>query len=273
MLKFDLPYSFVDDTEKEVANKFLTDGYIIIKVEDIALLDCLRDKLIDFVRDYLSLDKTYPPEYLLNNISNFVEKDVLNQFRLHIIQAINSENWFRPAYFKLAKKYLNMLVGNELVMQRKLNLSIQLPKDNSSLLNLHADTWSGDSPFEIVTWLPFVDCYKTKAMYILPPSAAKELHDEFSTYTDISSEELYTKVKDKVIWIEVPYGNFLLFNQSLPHGNRINKENETRWSMNCRFKSVFTPYVSKNIGEFFEPITLKAMSEIGMSYKLPVINK
>ena len=28
---------------------------------------------------------------------------------------------------------------------------------------------SGDSPFEVVVWIPLVDCYKTKTMYILPP--------------------------------------------------------------------------------------------------------
>ena len=34
-------------------------------------------------------------------------------------------------------------------------------------------------------------------------------------------------------------------------GNIVNKENETRWSLNCRFKGIFTPYNDKKIGEFF----------------------
>ena len=46
----------------------------------------------------------------------------------------------------------------------------------------------------------------------------------------------------------------------------INKESETRWSMNVRFKGIFTPYGDKKIGEFFEPINLKAASIIGMKY-------
>ena len=41
--------------------------------------------------------------------------------------------------------------------------------------------------------------------------------------------------------------------------------------MNCRFKGVFTPYNDKKIGEFFEPITLRAMSKLGLDYKLPKI--
>ena len=61
------------------------------------------------------------------------------------------------------------LVGNEIMMQKKINLSIQLPGDESSLLPIHSDVWSGDSPYEINLWVPLVDCYRTKSMYILSP--------------------------------------------------------------------------------------------------------
>ena len=63
----------------------------------------------------------------------------------------------------------------------------------------------------------------------------------------------------------------LIFDQSLPHGNIVNQELETRWSMNCRFKGIFTPYGDKKLGEFFEPISLKAASKFAMKYKLPKI--
>ena len=56
------------------------------------------------------------------------------------------------------------------------------------------------------------------------------------------------------------YGQFLIFNQSLPHGNVVNKEKQTRWSMNCRFKTIFSPYEDKKIGEFFLPITTRAIT-------------
>jgi hypothetical protein len=42
--------------------------------------------------------------------------------------------------------------------------------------------------------------------------------------------------------------------------------------MNCRFKGVFTPYGDKKIGEFFEPITLRAASRNGMSYQYPEVS-
>ena len=85
------------------------------------------------------------------------------------------------------------------------------------------------------------------------------------------SDDIFKKIKKDLIWLNVKYGQVVIFDQSLPHGNVVNKESETRWSMNCRFKSVFTPYGDKKLGEFFEPVTLRAASKTGMDYKLPEI--
>jgi len=108
-------------------------------------------------------------------------------------------------------------------------------------------------------------------MYILPPKSDQKLREEFSRYAGGSSEQLFERIEHEVVWIEIKAGEVLIFNQNLPHGNRVNTEAETRWSMNCRFKGVFTPYGDKKLGEFFEPITLKAATRTGMSYRFPVL--
>ena len=84
-----------------------------------------------------------------------------------------------------------------------------------------------------------------------------------------SSDQIFNLVKNKLKWLKVDYGQFLIFNQGLPHGNVVNEINETRWSLNCRFKSIFSPYGDKKIGEFFLPITTRAMTDSGMKYKHP----
>ena len=68
-------------------------------------------------------------------------------------------------------------------------------------------------------------------------------------------------------FININHGNFLLFNQSLPHGNVVNKTNETRISINCRFKGLFTPYARKKLGSFFSPLTVMPASQLGLNYK------
>jgi len=253
---------FLSNDEKILEKEFIDQGYII---RDVANKDALG-KIQKFTSEKLSrkggdsLDKTHES----------ISINELNTFRLEVIKDINEQSWLREAYYQIAKPYLDILVGNELAMQLRVNLSIQMPEDDSSLLSVHADTWSGDSPYEVVVWLPLVDCYNTKSMYFLPPKAADNLSDDFKLHAQGNSEQLFNVIKNDVSWIKINYGEVLVFNQIYPHGNRVNKESETRWSMNCRFKGLFTPYKDKKIGEFFEPITLRPVTKVSMNYKLPV---
>ena len=252
---------FLSKNEKILENEFINQGFIIREAASKGALNKIQKFAIDML-----IKKGGDS---LNNAHECIGINELNDFRLDVINEINAQSWLREAYYQIAKPYLDILVGNELAMQSRVNLSIQLPEDDSSLLPVHADTWSGDSPFEVVVWLPLVDCYNTKSMYLLPPKLAENLSDNFKLHAKGSSELLFNAIKEDVKWMKVNYGEVLVFSQIYPHGNRVNKESETRWSMNCRFKGLFTPYKDKKIGEFFEPITLRPVSKIAMNYKLP----
>ena len=171
----------------------------------------------------------------------------------------------------LKKKFkeVDIIVGNEIAMQLRIGLSIQLPGDESSLLPIHADTWTGVSPYESVVWLPLVDCYKTKSMFILPANKVHKIGNIFNEKKIIKSHDIFKRIEKDLIWLKVKYGKAVIFDHSLPHGNVVNNEKETRWSMNCRFKSIFTPYKDKKLGEYYEPITLRPASKRGMEYKYP----
>ena len=260
--------------EMKLSDEFINNGYIIRPVLDTNTFESMTDFIFKTAVERLNVKQIFSNKVeFFNSIHKFLNVDDLNEFRLYMISSINEFKNFREFYFKISDRFLEILVGNELSMQKKLNLSIQMPNDNSSLLPIHADTWSGDSPFEIVVWLPLVDCFKTKTMFILPPDYSQELEKDFFSGSITDSDVLFKKIKNKVIWLKVNYGEVLIFNQNLPHGNVVNTESETRWSMNCRFKGIFTPYNDKKIGEFFEPITLRAMSKIGINYKMPNIKK
>lgn len=262
-------FDFLTDEDRAVCDRFVSAGHIIAPAEDTAALDAIRDLIVTEACRWLGTPKPADQNAFLNGIADKVPVEKLNAFRLAVIGGMNAAPWLRAAYYSVARKTLQTVVGNELCMQRRVNLSIQLPGDDSSLLPVHADVWSGDSPFEVVLWIPMVDCYRTKSMYLLPPGPAERLQRDMHAYADKSAEELYQALKPDLTWMEVPYGSFLLFNQNLPHGNRINDEPDARWTMNCRFKGVFTPYSDKKLGEFFEPITLRAASRIGLDYQYP----
>jgi sporadic carbohydrate cluster 2OG-Fe(II) oxygenase len=153
-------------------------------------------------------------------------------------------------------------------MQLRVNLSIQLPGDDSSLLPVHSDIWNGDSAYEVVAWLPLVDCRRTKSMFLLPPEPNERALARFAALGS-SSEDVFHAIEPELLWLEIKAGEILIFSPTLMHGNRINREPDTRWSMNCRFKGLFTPYADKRLGEFFEPITLRPTTRIGAAFRLP----
>jgi len=264
--------SFLSEREQKISQEFEKHGYIIKNISDLKSLQKIRTIFINSIKKNIkNISKFKNEEDILNFIHKKIKSNKLNNFRMKIINEVNKTKELRKLYYEISRNYLDALIGNELSMQLRINLSIQLPNDNSSLLPLHSDVWSGDSPYEIVAWLPLVNCYKTKAMYILPPQKYAKLKKIFVSEKNTSSKKIYTKIKKDLKWIEVKYGQVLLFNQCLPHGNIINKEKETRWSLNCRFKGVFSPYKDKKIGEFFEPISLRKVSQLAINYKLPKI--
>ena len=260
---------FLSDREKKISKEYLNHGFVIQDIEEMNSLDWIRDCFYKIIKKEIPKTKNDKPENILNNIHKYVEVSKLNNFRVNLINKINSINNFRENYYKIAKNLIDNVVGNEIAMQLRVSLSIQLPKDDSSLLPVHADTWTGVSPFETVVWLPLVDCYKTKSMYILPPKKVDILKNLFLNQKIKKSDDIFKKIEKDLIWLNAKYGQVVIFDQSLPHGNVVNKEKETRWSMNCRFKSIFTHYADKKIGEYYEPISLKAASKKGISYKLP----
>lgn len=261
-----------NNTLSQNEKRFLEKGYIIQKIDKTDDLRKISKKLFEYSKEILGSNINDSDDlFFFNEFHNSLATKDLNNFRVTLINKINSSDEIKKLLYNITKCLLNELVGNELAVQKRLNLSIQFPKDDSSLLPIHADTWSGDSPFEIVTWLPLVDCYKTKSMYLLPPKYAKDINKNFKNFSEKNADDLFNSISDKVEWIDIKYGEVLIFNQSLPHGNIVNNEKETRWSINCRFKGLFTPYGDKKLGEFFEPLNIKIMSKIGMNYKYPEI--
>ena len=263
--------NFLNNKEQKIAKEFLKNGYVIRKTNNEIALAWIKKLFNKIILHKKKLTPSFQKDPF-NKAHKYIRKDELNNFRISLMNKLNREKEFRKKYFDCSKEYLEQIVGNELVMQKRVNLSMQFPNDSSSLLEVHADVWSGDSPYETVACIPLVDCYKTKSMYILPFSKYKKYEKTLFNKEIKNSNNLFNKIKKDVHWLNVKYGEIVIFNQCLPHGNVVNKTSETRWSMNCRFKSVYSPYFDKKIGEFFDPITLKPISEAAIKYNFPKIN-
>jgi sporadic carbohydrate cluster 2OG-Fe(II) oxygenase len=266
-------YNFLTPSEEKITRAFLEKGYVITDIEDLDRLSALKKRIANTAASHLKVPLSADPDTFLNNVHTQVSVDGLNNLRLAVINDLKeSEAWFKESYFLMAKNAISTLIGSEIAMQRSVGLSVQLPDDSSSLLPLHTDVWDGDSAFEVVMWLPLVDCFQTKSMYLVPLNEDRQLQSKIDPNRTPDAESLFKEVQAFTEFLEVPYGKVLLFSQTIMHGNRVNETDETRWTMNCRFKSLMSPYADKKLIETFEPITLKAATRIGMNYTQPKLN-
>jgi sporadic carbohydrate cluster 2OG-Fe(II) oxygenase len=266
-----LTESFYAQEEEALGRDFLENGYIIRAVDDRDALDALRREVAKLVAAHLERDPPNDTDGFLDGIHKIVPVAHLNDLRLSVYRSMNALPWFRPTYFALGRKAIETLVGNELAMQNRVNLSIQMPDDDSSLLDIHADVFGGETPFQVVEWLPLVDCHDTKSMFILPVEQTRHLVERMTDFAEGGMTQLFDAVKDDLVWLDVPYGTALIFSPNCLHGNVVNRVGETRWSMNCRFTGLFTPYTGheKKIGSYYLPITTRVVSRVGMSYRYP----
>ena len=147
--------------EKKIIQSFLSTGYSIVDFDNLKKLDKIKNEIFSLSRKILNI-KNLQKDLFFDYTQNYIKPNNLNKFKIEIISKINSKRIIKDSYYDLSQKVLDIIVGNEIAMQKNINLSVQLPNDKNSVLPLHADTWSGNSPFETVIWLPLVDCKKTK---------------------------------------------------------------------------------------------------------------
>ena len=249
-------------------------GYIIVPGKKI-LLEKLRKIIFLSIKDNKNINIGRYKEENISKIFNNLHKKIklkdLNNLRFNIYNKINSDAQFSEYFYGIAKDYLDILVGNELSMQKKINLSIQIPNDKDSLLDLHSDIYAGESPFQVVVWMPLVDAYETKSMFFTKPTHNKKMNDQLLNTDKFTSKEMYSKNKKNFKFLNVKFGDILIFSPLMLHGNTINKTKETRFSLNCRFKSLLSPYdvlvkSHRNIPNFYKPLNIKPLTKIGFNY-------
>ena len=258
----------------DIKKSFEKNGYIIVPGNKI-LLDNIRKIIFSGIKNIKKIknkkNTTENINQVFNNFHNYVKLKEINNLRFGLYKKINTQKSFSDNYYNIAKNYLDELVGNELSMQKKINLSIQMPNDKDSLLDLHSDIYAGESPFQVVVWIPLVDAYDTKSMFFTKPNFNKKMNEKLLNTYNYTTKEMYNKNKKKFEFLKVNYGEILIFSPLILHGNTMNKTKETRFSLNCRFKSLLSPYdvtvkSHRNIPNFYRPLNIKPMTKIGFNY-------
>tara|TARA_Y100001968_G_scaffold178592_1_gene163427 strand:+ start:1117 stop:1887 length:771 start_codon:yes stop_codon:yes gene_type:complete len=247
-------------------SEFKEKGFTIIPIKKTDEFIKSRSHIAEFIRSKYSCVGN--DEEILNNCHNYIENISESKVNSLIINIINDFKKFYEmdkVVYETSKEFILGLLGSDIASQKNPNIVFQHPH-SSRTSELHRDA-PANSIFEIVSWVPLVDCYKSKSFYILDKYQSKELIKKHKNNSFSSWNEYRNMAIEKSIKLEINYGSALFFWSGLLHGSVTNETNESRWSYNIRYKNLFAPAGLKDPLAFYRvfkksPITDLASEEI-----------
>ena len=238
-------------------------GSQIIESSSIDKLHELRQSIFETICAEFQIDEKNP-EIGLNSFHKLVKNlddTELNQKRVNVIQKISNDKKLVELIYSSFEKDIEELLGKDLLVQKTINLVIQTPNDLNPTIP-HRDA-PPNSYFELVIWIPLVNCRDTKSMYTVNLKSAKIALEELDKNPN-DWEKFLNKIKDKKNFTNIKFGQALFFLPYVFHGSEINKTDETRFSLNIRFKALFTPSGKKFPLHFFRLFKISQLTKLAL---------
>lgn len=238
-------------------------GFATVRAEQPELLEGLRTAIFNRARSLVPY-RGESAEAFFNGFHTYgLGGAELNAFRLALVDFLTRELTVSRTLLAAFHDSLTALTGPDVAAQKTVNLVVQQPGD-ADQVPIHRDAPS-NSHFEVVLWLPLVDAYGSKGMFSLDRADTERGLALLQGGAAFAEFERYTR--ERGTDLEVRFGEAFVFAAGIAHGCRINVEPETRWALNLRYKTLFSPYGNKGLPEFFEVLSLSPLSEIAFAFE------
>ena len=228
----------------ELKNRSLYDelvtgkGYQIIQIENMQVLDELRKSFVEKINLYLKVD---------NNIQSIrkklasLSKAEINKAMIKLLSFTNLSEMM----IKTCPAAIQSLCGNNLFIQRRAHTTINLPGKGQVKQWAHYELMSGISPFSFVMWAPLHDLEDEGGVYYIDQkSSSKIMIDEEKDGLE-NGPKVLGLMTDQVP-AKMKYGEAILFNPFVLHGNIEFQSDLARIACNVRFQSHKKPLLQKN---------------------------
>jgi sporadic carbohydrate cluster 2OG-Fe(II) oxygenase len=227
------------------------------------------DKFIEVVKEGVNLADPNLCGVELFDLHKKLSISKVNAVRLASFKHLNANPGLYDSVLDLvAGERLREILGPDLLVQTKLNLSIQLPGDEGSQLDLHSDCWSGDTPFQVNLWIPLTPCFASNSMFLLSEGKSLDCIRLISKDMTLDRNFLSSFVSEED-FLFLEKGEVIIFNPGLVHGNVPNKTDQTRVSINVRFKNLFSPdasdeHISRSAGLYYRKFHFSKWTKLAM---------
>jgi sporadic carbohydrate cluster 2OG-Fe(II) oxygenase len=240
-------------------------GFGKYRIENLTGIIELKEDLARWLATRFSIPSS-DFDQILNNIhqlANFKNESEANQLTLDAISYLSNKYEFDKVIFESCQNFFISLFGQDIHSQRANNIVVQHPRSTRNS-ELHIDA-PPSSKFEVVSWLPLVDCFGTKSFYLVPIKRSMQLvkdykEGRYSDWNEFKGESL----KEAEL-VNVAFGEVLFFSSCQLHGSEMNETSESRWCLNTRFKSLFAPCGTHDPLSYYRVLSIGPLSKIGLA--------
>jgi sporadic carbohydrate cluster 2OG-Fe(II) oxygenase len=213
-------------------------GYSVFPIENIDIFKKLRTSFIE---------KINITNKLGDNIGQIrkkmakMSKAEINKIMVNLL----SFNDLSEMIINSCPTLIKSLCGDELFIQRRAHTIINVPGDGQSKQWTHYELMSGISPFSYVIWAPLHDLEDQGGVYYIDQKKSSEImkkEEEEGLVNGPTVLNLITEQKPTLM----KFGEAIIFNPFVLHGNVTFKSEFARIACNVRFQSYNKPLLQKN---------------------------
>ena len=138
----------------------------------------------------------------------------------------------------------------KIFIQRRANIIFNLPGEEQRRQWPHYELMSGISPFTFVMWAPFHDLDDEGGVYYLDQNKSLKMIKKEETMGLVNGPTILNLMKNFKS-TKIKYGEVIVFNPFILHGNNYFKSDKARIACSIRFQSREKPLMQKN-SDFFK---------------------
>ena len=213
-------------------------GFAVFSIENMKVFKKLRDSFIKRINISNGSEKNINS---VRKIMAKMSKAEINRSMINLLTFTNLSEMIINSCPNLIEK----LCGKELFIQRRAHTIINVPGEGQAKQWTHYELMSGISPYTYVIWAPLHDLDDQGGVYYIKQDESlkvmkKEQRDGLvngPTVLNMMQNQKPTRLK---------FGQAIIFNPFILHGNIAFKSDFARIACNVRFQSYRKPLLQKN---------------------------
>jgi len=213
-------------------------GYAVCPIENMRLFKKLRDSFLDKINISTESKKN------INTARSAIVKMSLaeiNSSRINLLTFTNLSDMI----INSCPSLVETLCGKELFIQRRAHIIFNVPDKELLRIWNHYEMISGISPFTYVLWAPLHDLDDDGGAYIIDQKESLEVMKKEEAEGLVNGPTVLNMM-EKQKPARLKFGQLVVFNPFVLHGNVQFNSKFARIACNIRFQSYYKPLLQKN---------------------------